>query len=95
MQRGRAKKKNKNEKSTWLPQIEPTLNCLALCVYQFFSLFSFFFFFVHLHLHFGQRNVNETFHATGLRVQPGDGRETKETRQTGDTALELGRKEAC
>lgn len=44
MQRGRAKNKNKNEKSTWLPQIEPTLNCLALCVYQFFSLFSFFFF---------------------------------------------------
>lgn len=38
----KSKKKNKNEKSTWLPQIEPTLNCLALCVYQFFSLFSFF-----------------------------------------------------
>lgn len=63
MKYAKLKKKRKNTK---LPQIEPTLNCLALCVYQFFSvLFSFLF----LHLHFAQRNVNETFHATGFRVQ--------------------------
>lgn len=84
-------KKEKKYSST--PNRTNTELFSTLCLPVFFSvLFSLLFF---LHLYFAQRNVNETFHATGLRVQEAEPELSGEPKETGDTALELGRKEAC